>query len=128
MALKTEFRVEVHLEGLAAWGQAVEAAVEAAVDAEGQATLEDAQQRAPVSDAGSHGNPAGFMRDSTTWTLDTPLSGTLEAAAPYSGFTDQGTRLQAAQPWFTPAIEHSEQRFPNRLAEAIRKAGGEVAG
>lgn len=112
-----ELQVKISTDGLDRIEGALAQALEEALNTASDAIVADAKRRAPVD--------TGFMRDSTeVETTDDPLKLVLHANAPYSGFVDMGTVRQAAQPWFTPAVDQGRQTLAEAVEKAVRRATG----
>ncbi|WP_208422100.1 HK97-gp10 family putative phage morphogenesis protein [Latilactobacillus fragifolii] len=45
----------------------------------------------------------------------------VDSRAPYSVYVDKGTRYQAAQPFFTPAVDEEEKKFNQNVKGIINK-------
>ncbi len=83
--------------------------------------LEAAQRYAPVSVDGSHGNPAGTLRDSlvikkigrtkrNAFAVHVDTSeGAYKGAAFYAAFHEYGTRKMAARPFMRPAFDDQKK-------------------
>lgn len=82
------------------------------VERTGQLAETSAKRNAPVD--------TGNMRDSTHFAMEGDDRGTIYADADYSGYVEFGTWRQAAQPWFTPAVEEARRAMPQIAAEELK--------
>src|SRR5207244_6471578 len=96
------------------------AKVAAAMNRANETVQSLAEQLAPVSATGSHGNPPGFLRDNITITKEATaedLSTKTTSAATYSGAVELGFvhagsgEAISAQPFLSPAYEAGKQQL-----------------
>ncbi|MEK6281874.1 MAG: HK97-gp10 family putative phage morphogenesis protein [Acidobacteriota bacterium] len=81
------------------------------------------QQLAPVSVAGSNGNPRGYMRDHIKQTDEATAShlrAEIVSEADYSAFVEYGTVNSESQPFFTPSFESARRQVNNGLLRALK--------
>lgn len=96
---------------LAALPEQMRAAAEKAVADETEEVAQDMRDAAPYQ--------TGELRDGIQAEYD-GLEGRAVSTAQHSFAVEYGTSRQPAQPFAQPAAEKSRDRFPGRLADAIR--------
>lgn len=69
-----------------------------------------ARRRAPVD--------TWFMHDSI-YTRHQGLKSIIHSPAPYSGYVENGTRFQDAQPFMFPAVEEIQEQFQKDLQDVM---------
>lgn len=84
-----------------------------------------AKQKAPVSKSitnksGKVTHVGGFMRSKIYSKKLNDTTAEAGAKAPYSLWVDKGTRHQAAQPFFTPAVESERTQFKNKIKQVLK--------
>lgn len=93
--------------------------------------ITDAKYFAPVSSHGSHGNPAGFLRDHITGRIISKIRGVvivgrIRSSAKYSIFQEFGTSRHRAQPFMMTAFNKNKfkmyEKFKRAMETAIQKA------
>jgi HK97 gp10 family phage protein len=109
-------------------GLAVDAGLEEALLAYGQAVIDDAKTRCPVSQDGSHGNPPGTLRDSLAATETGPLEVTLHDGVEYGQYVHEGARGRAGRPFLGAAIDAAEGRLPGVVASAVERVASASGG
>lgn len=62
----------------------------------------------------------GFMRQEIYSKKINDTAAEAGAKAPYSLWVDKGTRHQAAQPFFTPAVESERTQFKNKIKQVLK--------
>jgi HK97 gp10 family phage protein len=98
--------------------------------------LQSAKAMCPVSADGSHGKPAGYLRDSLVLkTMParkrlpgemraglTTRKGAFESGKYYGGYLEYGTHKMAARPFLRPAIDQNKQQVLDNLKTEILAA------
>jgi len=81
---------------------------------------DDMREGAPVgsAQAGTRGDPP--LSDSVVEHVD-GLTGRAGPTAPHTPHVEHGTKSHPAQPFVGPAAERARRRFPERVADEIRK-------
>lgn len=97
---------------------AVEVDYSAALEAFGETFYKVATELVPVD--------TGYLRSTIDWDTDGQYVVEVWADAEYAQYPEFGTWCQAAQPYFTPAVEEAFQIFSQLAQEAVDKAGEEL--
>lgn len=108
--------IQVKSNRLPAISRAARPAVGDAIHALGFTTEGKQKQRARVD--------TGNMRNQTHNDPTGPLSTTLHADAPYSGFLDMGTSRIPADHWFSGPVHEAGQQMPSVITAAIKGVTG----
>jgi HK97 gp10 family phage protein len=109
-------QVTLDLAGFAAYPMAMQEALTRVVQEAAETIAADAKERAPVD--------TGFLRDSITSELESPLVAEVRAEADYALYVEEGHHTSAgsfvpAQPFLTPAVEAERTRFGARVRTAL---------
>lgn len=108
--------------------RSIRSEVAEALNEANQSTQSLAQQLAPVSVDGSHGNPPGFLRDSIVIVeeaSESNLRAATEAQADYAGPVEHGFIHHGSggaidpQPFMYPAFENTKQQLKAKINRLI---------
>ena len=106
--------IEDAVDAIVEAGTAAHEAASSAVADELKAVADDMRSNAPYD--------TGELHDSIGVADHDGLEGTVAATARHAIFVEEGTSRTPAQPYAGPAALAAEDRFPDRVADAVRQA------